>query len=465
LNSSFYVCVLKVLMASVTFPVITASSVLELITASVLALAVVPNINIINSATGIPIVAGTAYVQLNGGTTAQWRRRHLLSDSDIPSRRLLQTGLPLVTGDCNGDGLFNANDATVAQTYVTQGVGSWPTGSILQMRNCAPTYSYMFNNIKTFYTAAEISITIADVAYLLSASTNKLFFLNISTPYDLVATLPTATARPWGATATYYYYPSSTSTASYFAVPCASVSGYFEMNVASLPYSIAVGSLYGNTSKGVVFSGSCSSGTYSVTIITDWQNTLNMSVGFINGATNDPYAFFGMDVGAFINVNTNFENIKGSTIVSGPVYTFNMSNLLTGNTFSPSNTPTVSPSTSPDTATPSTAPSTSVPTDTLTAKPSTSPVKNAPSNAPSTEVPTVSGATFSPTVPSSTPSTLAPTVSGVTYSPTTIPTDLSSSAPVTSGVPYYFPSNSPVLLPSSLPTNNIIYNLQVYFSE
>jgi hypothetical protein len=331
-------------MATITFTVSTALPVLELMTASVLALSVAPGTNIINSANGIPIVAGTGYVQLNGGTIPQWRRRVLLSDNDVPSRELLQTALPLVTGDCNGDGIFNANDATVAQTYVTQGVVSWPTGSILQMRNCAPTFSYMFNAIRTSYTTSQIKITIADVAYLLSASTNKLFFLNISTPYDLVTDIPTANAVLWTATATYYYYPSSTSTASYSAAPCASASGYFEMNLASVPYSIDKGSLYGNTSKGVVFAGSCSAGTFSVSIITYWQSTLNMSVGYINNATSDAYAYFGMDVGAFVNGNTNFVNVKGSTIVSGPFYTFNMSSFSKPPSQAPSMSPTSAPS-------------------------------------------------------------------------------------------------------------------------
>jgi len=166
-----------ILMATVSFPVITSSPVLQLITANVVALSVSSGI-IFQSATGTPIVAGTGYVSLNGGVVAQFHRRVLLEveDHDVLSRRLLQTGLPLVTGDCNGDGLFNANDATYAQTLVTNGVGSWPTSSVSQMRNCAPTYSYMFNAVRYSYTGSQIQITIADVQYLLSASTNRLFF-------------------------------------------------------------------------------------------------------------------------------------------------------------------------------------------------------------------------------------------------------------------------------------------------
>ena len=102
-----------VLMATVTFPVITSSPVLEFVTANVVALSVASG-TIFQSATGTPIVAGTSYVSLNGGTVAQFRRRALLSadEDEVLSRRLLQAGgLPLVTGDCNGDGLFNANDA------------------------------------------------------------------------------------------------------------------------------------------------------------------------------------------------------------------------------------------------------------------------------------------------------------------------------------------------------------------
>jgi len=386
-----------VLMATVTFPVITSSPVLQLITANVVALSVSSGI-IFQSATGTPIVAGTGYVSLNGGTVAQFRRRFLLEtdDHDVLSRRLLQTGLPLVTGDCNGDGLFNANDATFAQTLVTNGVGSWPTSSVSQMRNCAPTYSYMFNAVRYSYTGSQIQITIADVQYLLSASTNRLFFLNISSPYDLVTNIPSANNQPWTATATYYYFPSSTSVAAYTAAPCATTSGYFEMNVALLPYTATVGTLYGSTSQGVGFRGSCSGGTFIVSITTNWQATLNMSVGFINSATSDAYAFFGMDVGSFVNGNTNFVNNLGSTIVSGPIYT-SMS--------------TMSPITaSPTTAGPTTAGPTSSP---VTVQPSAAGVTNAPTNFPTTASP-VTGASSSPSFAPITfaPVTLVPTVVG-----------------------------------------------------
>jgi hypothetical protein len=352
----------------------------------------------------------------------------------------LQSSLPLVTGDCNGDGLFNANDATAAQTFVTNGVGSWPTGSILQMRNCAPTYSYMFNALRTSYSTSVIQITIADVAYLLSASTNKLFFLNISTPYDLVTAIPTANAVPWIASATYYYYPSSTSTASYSAAPCASVSGYFEMNLASLPYSIAVGSLYGNSSKGVVFSGSCFAGRFSVNIITNWQSTLNMSVGFINGATSDAYAFFGMDVGAFVNGNTNFVNVKGSTIVSGPIYTLNMSSLSKPPSQAPSQSPTQVPSFRPSLM-PSGVPSSSP----------TLPPSQAPSQSP-TQVPSFRPSLMPSGAPSSSP-TLPPT-SSPSQSPTQVPSFRPSHEPsdAPSSSPTLSPTSSPSFIPSAKPT-------------
>ena len=148
-----------VLMATVSFPVITSSPVLELITANVLTFTVASG-NVFQSASGTQIVAGTGYVSLNGGYLPQFRRRNLLSaeSDDGASRRLLQTGLPFVTGDCNGDGLFNAGDATQAQTYVTNGAGSWPTSSISQMRNCAPSYSYMFNNIQSSYTSSQMQV-------------------------------------------------------------------------------------------------------------------------------------------------------------------------------------------------------------------------------------------------------------------------------------------------------------------
>ena len=338
-------------MATVTFPVVTGASVLELITANVLTLSVASG-NIFQSATGSAIVAGTGYVSINGGTTPQFRRRLLDFEADvsaqISSRSLLQTGLPFVTGDCNGDGLFNANDATYAQTCVTNGVGSWPTTSITQMRNCAPTYSYMFNSMQWTYSAAQIQITIADVAYLLSASTNRLFFLNISSPYDLVTSLPLANNQPWSATASFYYFPSSTSVAAYTPAPCSTCSSFFEMNVASLPYSVSVGSLYGASTLGVAFQANCSLGTFRVSVVTNAQSVLNMSVGFSNSATNDAYAFFGMDVGVFINGNTNFVNVKGSTIVSGPIFaSVNVSGLLSSTlspTAAPINIPTVCPS-------------------------------------------------------------------------------------------------------------------------
>ena len=314
-----------VLMATVTFPVISGTPLLELITANVLTLSVVSPGTILQSATGTEIVAGHGYVSVNGGNIPQFRR--LLSSASALSfddasadRKLLQAVLPFVTGDCNGDGFFNANDATYAQTCVTNGMGSWPTNSIAQMRNCAPTHSYMFNQIQSLYTAAQIQITLSDVVYLLAASTNRLFFLNISSPFDLVTSLPAASNQSWGVTATFFYFPSSTAVDAFSAVPCATVSGYFEMNLVSLPFSTVVGSLYGSSSIGVAFRGICTSGTFSVNVITNYQSTLNMSVGFINSATSDNYAFFGMDVGAFINANTNFLNLRGSTIVSGPIF-------------------------------------------------------------------------------------------------------------------------------------------------
>ena len=149
-------------MASVSFTVKTSSAVLELITANVVALSDTGATRI-QSATGVQIVAGTAFVSLNGGSIPQFRR--LLSvDSLVPeaSRHLLQASLPLVTGDCNGDGYFNANDATYAQALLTNGAGTWPTSSIVQMRNCAPTYSYMFNRIKASYSSSDIQVTVTD---------------------------------------------------------------------------------------------------------------------------------------------------------------------------------------------------------------------------------------------------------------------------------------------------------------
>ena len=312
-SSGFSAINTLVQMASVSFPVITASPVRELITANVVALSVTSG-SIFQSAMGTPVVAGTAYVSLNGGTVAQLRRLLLIADSAQYSgdvmpgshRRQLHSVLPLVTGDCNGDGLFNANDATYAQQLVTNGVTSWPLSSFSQMRNCAPTYSYMFNAIKSSYLASDIKITIADVSYLLHASTNRLFFLNISSPYDLVTAVPTANNQTWTAEANYYYFPVSTSVAAFSQVPCASSSAYFEMNLVSLPFTITVGSYYGSTSAGVAIQGSCTAGTFTVSVVTNYQSTLNMSVGFINGATSDAYSFFGMDVGAFINPNVNF---------------------------------------------------------------------------------------------------------------------------------------------------------------
>jgi hypothetical protein len=441
-------------MATVSFPVITPSPALQLITANVVALSVASGI-IFQSATGSPIVAGTAYVSLNGGTVPQFRRRTLLllENDSATGRGLLQAAsLPLVTGDCNGDGLFNANDATYAQLLVTNGVSSWPTSSIVQMRNCAPTYSYMFNNVLYSYTAFQISITIADVAFLLSASTNRLFFLNISTPFDLVTAVPYGTSQPWDATATFYYYPSSTSVAAYTAVPCATTLGHFEMNVAALPYSVAVGSLYGSTAKGVAFEGFCSAGTFAASVITDWQNTVNMSLGFVNSATGDAYAFFGMDVGAYINANTNFVNVKGSTIVSGPILTYNVSASPT--TVVPTATPTssaptttTSPSSSLPTNIPSTAPTSSAPT---TTSPSSSLPTDIPSTAPTSSAPTTTSPSSSP--PTAAPSTV-PSLAPSSFAPSDVP----------SNSPSDIPSNFPSAFPSSSPVAGLYFNILVQF--
>ena len=472
-------------MATVMFPVISNSSVLELITASVVAMSVASGI-IFQSATGTPIVAGTGYVSLNGGTNPSFRRLLLSSDVDeieVSSRRLLQSGLPLVTGDCNGDGLFNANDATYAQALVTNGVSSWPISSISQMRNCAPTYSYMFNAVRASYAASQIQVTIADVAYLLHASTNRVFFLNISSPFDLVLAVPSANGQLWSSSATYYYYPLSTSVSSYSAAPCASVSGYFEMNVASLPYTVSVGSLYGSTTTGVAFQGMCSSGTFGATIVTNWQNVLNMSVGFINSATGDAYAFFGMDVGAFVNANTNFVNIMSSTIVSGPIYTFSVSYqgtltpTVAGYTYAPSSTPPASPSGAPVATSPAFSGQTYSPTGLphsssspsfalVTVTPTVSGFTNLPSSAPTvssssspvTQRPTFAGYTYSPTVapsgsPSSAPATLTPTVSGFTNLPSVAPTVSPSSTPVTQSPTFAGFTYSPTVAPSGSPSS------------
>jgi hypothetical protein len=167
--------IFKILMANVSFPVVSASPFLELITANVLTVANQFGV-VSQSATGSQIVAGTAYVSLNGGTLPRFRRRALLSDDLVASRALLQTvDLPLLTGDCNGDGFFNAYDATYLQDLVNNGANLWPVTSLVQMRNCAPSYSYMFNAVQSSYSALDIQLTSSDVAYLLSASTNKLF--------------------------------------------------------------------------------------------------------------------------------------------------------------------------------------------------------------------------------------------------------------------------------------------------
>ena len=164
------------------------------------------------------------------------------------------------------------------------------------------------------------------------------------------------------------------------------------MNTVGMPNVVSVGLLYASTAVGVGFQGACSAGNFRATVVTNYQNTLNMSVGFINNITGDAYAFFGMDIGAFINGNTNFINVKGSTIVSGPIYTFNVSRAASA---SPTKSPTtVAPLSSQPTFAPTTrSPSSSVPT-------SSAPLTVAPS--------------------SSTPITMAPTTEAPSSSPTTV---------------------------------------------
>ncbi len=58
------------------------------------------------------------------------------------------------------------------------------------------------------------------------------------------------------------------------------------------PCSISVGSFYGSSSAGVVFAAQCSGGIFSVNVVTNYQATLNMSVGFINSASNHAYRLF-----------------------------------------------------------------------------------------------------------------------------------------------------------------------------
>ena len=401
-------------MASVTFPVITSLPVLELITANVVALSVASG-NVFQSATGLPVVAGTAYVSLNGGSVPQLRRR-LLNIASY-TRQLSQTlSLPLVTGDCNGDGFFNAYDATYAQQLVTNGVGSWPVSSVSQMRNCAPTYSYMFNSVKSIYAASDIIITIADVSYLLHASTNRLFFLNISSPYDLVASVPSEGTETWNATASFFFYPASTAIVDFSTAPCLTSSGYFELNVAFVAYSVSVGTFYGNSSVGVVFQGLCNSGTFALSVVTQSQATLNMSVGFENRATGDAYSFYGMDVGIFVNPSTNFVNVEGSLIVSGPIFTLdlNVSNFF------------VASSSFPTTWTPasqSPVASSAIPTKELAI-----PTKQ-PTMEPSTAVPSSVEFTYSPTNPAAVSSWLPTSVPPTTEQPITEPTMTPTSTP------------------------------------
>ena len=430
-------------MATVTFPVSTTYPILELITANVVALSVASG-TIFQSATGSQIVAGTAYVSLNGGSVAQLRRRlfNVARNADKYAvshshRRLFQTiSLPIVTGDCNGDGLFNANDATYAQQLVTNGAGSWPMSSVSQMRNCAPTYAYMFNALKSLYQASDIKITIADVSYLLHASTNRLFFLNISSPYDLVTSVPSGGSGTWNATASFYYYPSSTAVAAYSTAPCASLSSYFELNIALLPYSLSVGSLYGSTSEGVVFQGACNRGTFILSVLTDPQTTLNMSVGFNNIATGDAYAYFGMDVGVFVNPSTNFLNVHGSLIVSGPIFTLDLN---VTSLFVTSSSPATLTPTSPTSVAASL-----VPTKQYTLEPTAQPTSG---------FPTVVGYT-SPTAPFSvapirTPSTSKPTTVSTTY-----PSVILTSEPTIT------PTNSPTPAPIAVSLNVALYGVQ-----
>jgi hypothetical protein len=453
-----------VLMATASLPVLSTMPDLELITANVVVLSLQSGGGF-QSPTGTQIVAGTAYCSLNGGTVPAFRRlRALLSVESSANRALLQSvSLPFVTGDCNGDGYFNANDATFAQNCVTYGPSwsSWPN-NLVRLRNCAPTFSYMFNAIRSSYALSDIQITLTDVSYLLHASTNRVFFLNISSPYDIVKNLPNpAMPRPWSASATFYYYPSSTSVDAYSAAPCASVSGYFEMNLVAISYSLAVGTFYANSSEGLAFQASCSSGCFSVSvIISDWPNTLNLSVGFINTATGDPYAFFGMDVGAFVNGNTNFINVKGSTIVSGPFYSLNYSNTKppslapTLTPTLPTSVPSIQPSPQPS-RTPSSLPS-SIPSGQPSLSPSFVP-SSYPTAAPSF-APSIRPSMFpinQPTLsPSLVPSTAAPSFSP-SIRPSMFPINQPTLSPslVPSKNPTAVPSFSPSITPSMLPTN------------
>jgi hypothetical protein len=87
--------------ATITLPVITSSAVVAPLTANVEVLTTMDG-QIITSAT--PVVSGSAYVVLNGGTTLLPQGRRLLSAPDN-SRRL-----QILTGEAKVDGKRNATD-------------------------------------------------------------------------------------------------------------------------------------------------------------------------------------------------------------------------------------------------------------------------------------------------------------------------------------------------------------------
>jgi hypothetical protein len=87
--------------ATITLPVITSAAVVAPLTANVEVLTTTSG-EIITSAT--PVIAGSAYVVLNNGTTLLPQGRRLLSASDN-SRRL-----QILTGEAKVDGKRNATD-------------------------------------------------------------------------------------------------------------------------------------------------------------------------------------------------------------------------------------------------------------------------------------------------------------------------------------------------------------------
>ena len=337
--------------ATLTLPVLTAAPLLVDIGGYIQALQTSFGTVVSSGGAGAPVVAGNASIALNGYAQPAASRRRLLyappaGDSAAGAlggrRQVLGAALPvakasallaaapppLLTGDANGDGVFNAIDAQFVQAIVGSGPASWPTDAG-QRLNCVPTLSY-FKALpmkQSYSPATDYVPNYSDAYYLAQASVKRWLFLNLTSPVALVTSSPpeNSTNGTWSVSASLVGYTGgATSVSSAGAADCGATSGFFELSLLpptpSSPLNVTVGSFSSASALGTTILAACASGVFTASVSAPWQPTFAASFGFVTNpgtAAAASYPFFGLDSPPFVSPLSSFATSSAS---GGPLY-------------------------------------------------------------------------------------------------------------------------------------------------